>query len=321
MKQGFVKVAATTPNIRVADVEHNTQEICKLIDEIASNGAKIIVFPELCITGYTCGDLFSQDILLNKARAALFQIAEHTAGKDALVFVGLPFVVRNKMYNVAAALHRGEILGLVTKTFLPNYNEFYEMRQFQPGPKKADWINVDGEEIPFGPQILFECDELPDLIISAEICEDVWSPIPPSIEAALCGATVIVNCSASDETVGKDSYRERLISGQSARLISGYIYANAGEGESTTDVVFGGHNIIAENGTILEETKRFENETIYSEIDIERIVSERRKNTTFQMSEHYDELIHVPFSLDVVDTELTRKFAASPFVPSDEAVR
>lgn len=321
MKQGFVKVAATTPNIRVADVEHNTQEICKLIDEIASNGAKIIVFPELCITGYTCGDLFSQDILLNKARTALFQIAEHTAGKDALVFVGLPFVVRNKMYNVAAALHRGEILGLVTKTFLPNYNEFYEMRQFQPGPKKADWINVDGEEIPFGPQILFECDELPDLIVSAEICEDVWSPIPPSIEAALCGATVIVNCSASDETVGKDSYRERLISGQSARLISGYIYANAGEGESTTDVVFGGHNIIAENGTILEETKRFENETIYSEIDIERIVSERRKNTTFQMSEHYDELIHVPFSLDVVDTELTRKFAASPFVPSDEAVR
>ena len=138
MKQGFVKVAATTPNIRVADVEHNTQEICKLIDEIASNGAKIIVFPELCITGYTCGDLFSQDILLNKARAALFQIAEHTAGKDALVFVGLPFVVRNKMYNVAATLHRGEILGLVTKTFLPNYNEFYEMRQFQPGPKKAD---------------------------------------------------------------------------------------------------------------------------------------------------------------------------------------
>ena len=321
MRQGFVKVAATTPNIRVADVEHNTQEICRLIDETVEHGAKIVVFPELCVTGYTCGDLFSQDILLSKAKAAMFQIAAHTTGKDALVFVGLPFVVRNKLYNVAAAMHRGEILGLVTKTFLPNYSEFYEMRQFQPGPKKADWIWVDGVEIPFGPQILFECEEMPDLVVSAEICEDVWSPIPPSIEAALCGATVIVNCSASDETVGKDSYRERLISGQSARLISGYVYANAGEGESTTDVVFGGHNIIAENGTILKETKRFANETIYSEFDIERIVSERRKNTTFQMSSHYDELIHVPFSLEVVDTELTRKFAASPFVPSDETVR
>ena len=321
MKQGFVKVAATTPNIRVADVQHNTGEICRLIDETVAHGAKIVVFPELCITGYTCGDLFSQDILLSKAKEALFQIAAHTEGKDALVFVGLPFVVRNKMYNVAAALHRGEILGLVTKTFLPNYSEFYEMRQFQPGPKKADWINVDGVEIPFGPQILFECEEMQDLVVSAEICEDVWSPIPPSIEAALCGATVIVNCSASDETVGKDSYRARLISGQSARLISGYVYANAGEGESTTDVVFGGHNIIAENGTILEETKRFENETIYSELDIERIVSERRKNTTFQMSEHYDELIHVPFSLDVVETELTRKIAASPFVPTNEEIR
>ncbi len=321
MKQGFVKVAATTPNIRVADVEHNTMEICRLIDETVGNGAKIVVFPELCVTGYTCGDLFSQDILLSKAKAAMFQIAAHTAGKDALIFVGLPFVVRNKLYNVAAALHRGEILGLVTKTFLPNYSEFYEMRQFQPGPKKADWIWVDGVEIPFGPQILFECEEMPDLVVSAEICEDVWSPIPPSIEAALCGASVIVNCSASDETVGKDSYRARLISGQSARLISGYIYANAGEGESTTDVVFGGHNIIAENGTILEETKRFVNETIYSEFDIERIVSERRKNTTFQMSEDYNELIHVPFSLDVVDTKLTRKIAASPFVPNDETVK
>ena len=321
MRQGFVKVAATTPNIRVADVEHNTGEICRLIDETVANGAKIVVFPELCVTGYTCGDLFAQDVLLKKSKEAMFKIAAHTAGKDALIFIGLPFVVRNKMYNVAAALHRGEVLGLVTKTFLPNYSEFYEMRQFQPGPKKADWIWVDGVEIPFGPQILFECEEMPDLVVSAEICEDVWSPIPPSIEASLCGATVIVNCSASDETVGKDSYRSRLISGQSARLISGYIYANAGEGESTTDVVFGGHNIIAENGSILEETRRFVNETIYSEFDIERIVSERRKNTTFQMSDKHEDLIHIPFSLEMEDVALTRKIPASPFVPSDEAVK
>ena len=321
MKQGFIKVAAATPNIKVADVDHNLEEICRLIDETVANGAKVIAFPELCVTGYTCGDLFSQDVLLKKAKEALKEIVAHTAGKDALIFVGLPYVVRNKLYNVAAAINNGELLGMVTKTFLPNYSEFYEMRQFQPGPKKADWIWFDEEEIPFGPQILFECEEMPNLVVSAEICEDVWSPIPPSIEAALSGATLIVNCSASDETVGKDSYRERLISGQSARLIEGYVYANAGEGESTTDVVFGGHNIIAENGTVLEEATRFINDTIYSEIDIDRIVSERRKNTTFQMSDKYDELIHVTFSLQMEETKLTRSFAPLPFVPSNTSER
>ena len=321
MKQGFIKVAAATPNIKVADVDHNLEEICRLIDETVANGAKVIAFPELCVTGYTCGDLFSQDVLLKKAKEALKEIVAHTAGKDALIFVGLPYVVRNKLYNVAAAINNGELLGMVTKTFLPNYSEFYEMRQFQPGPKKADWIWFDEEEIPFGPQILFECEEMPNLVVSAEICEDVWSPIPPSIEAALSGATLIVNCSASDETVGKDSYRERLISGQPARLIAGYVYANAGEGESTTDVVFGGHNIIAENGTVLEEATRFINDTIYSEIDIDRIVSERRKNTTFQMSDKYDELIHVTFSLQMEETKLTRSFAPLPFVPSNTSER
>lgn len=321
MKQGFVKVAAVTPSIKVADVDHNLKEICHLIDETVENGAKIIAFPELCVTGYTCGDLFSQNILLKKAKEALKEIVAHTEGKDALIFVGLPYVVRNKLYNVAAAIKSGELLGLVTKTFLPNYNEFYEMRQFQPGPKQADWILYENDEVPFGPQILFECEEMPDLVVSAEICEDVWSPIPPSIEAALCGATVIVNCSASDETVGKDAYRKQLIAGQSARLIAGYVYANAGEGESTTDVVFGGHNIIAENGVVLEEATRFINDTIYTEIDIERIVGERRNNTTFQMSDKYDELIHVPFSMKLEETKLTRTFSPMPFVPSNAAQR
>ncbi len=317
MRQGFVKAAAATPNIKVADVDHNVKEICRLIDETVENGAKIIVFPELCVTGYTCGDLFAQDVLLKKAKKALQEIIAYTNGKDALIFIGLPYVVKNKLYNVAAAICNGELLGLVTKTFLPNYGEFYEMRQFQPGPKKADWICVDGEVIPFGPQILFECEEMEDLIVSAEICEDVWSPIPPSIEAALAGATVIANCSASDETVGKDSYRKKLISGQSARLMAGYIYANAGEGESTTDIVFGGHNIIAENGTILAEAARFVNDTIYSEIDIERIVGERRKNTTFQMSDRDEELIHVSFSLEISETTLTRRIDPLPFVPGN----
>ncbi len=321
MKQGFIKVAAATPNIKVADVDHNLKEICRLIDETIANGAKIIVFPELCVTGYTCEDLFSQNVLLKKSKEALKEIVSYTAGKDALIFVGLPYVVRNKLYNVAAAVNNGKLLGLVSKTFLPNYSEYYEMRYFEPGPKQADWIVHEEDEVPFGPQILFECEEMPDLVVSAEICEDLWAPMPPSIGAALSGATIIVNCSASDETVGKDKYRKDLILGQSARLICGYVYASAGEGESTTDLVFGGHNIIAENGVILEEATRFINDTIYTEIDVERLVSERRRNTTFQMSDEYDELIHVPFSLKVEETKLTRTFPPMPFVPSNTMQR
>lgn len=321
MKQGFVKVAAATPDIRVADVDYNCGEICRLIDETVENGAKIIVFPELCITGYTCGDLFSQEILLKEAKEALKKIIAHTTDKDALVFVGLPYVVRGKLYNAAAAVKGGELLGMTTKTFLPNYGEYYEMRNFEPGPVEADWVLFENEEIPFGPQILFECEEMPELVVSAEICEDVWAPLPPSVAAALSGATVIVNCSASVEMVGKDSYRRDLISGQSAKLIAGYVYASAGNGESTTDLVFGGHNVIAENGTVLSESQRFTNGVIYSELDLERIVSERRKNTTFQMSDKYDRLIRVPFSMKIEKTTLTRGFAALPFVPGNISER
>ena len=316
MRQGFVKVAAVTPNVRVADVDYNTKEICKCMDEALTNKAKVIVFPELCVTGYTCGDLFAQSILLKKAESALKEIVAYTEGKDALIFVGLPYEANGKLYNVAAAICDGELLGMVTKSFLPNYGEGYEMRQFQPGPKKADWIVYGEDEIPFGPQLLFSCDEMPNLVVSAEICEDVWAPMPPSVKAALSGATLIVNCSASAEAVGKDDYRQKLIEGQSARLIAGYVYANAGEGESTTDVVYGGHNVIAENGVILKESSRFVNETIYSEIDIDRIVAERRKNTTFQVAEDAEELMEIPFSLNIEETTLTRKFEAMPFVPS-----
>ncbi|MDD3137393.1 MAG: NAD(+) synthase [Lachnospiraceae bacterium] len=320
MKHGFVKVAAVTPDIRVADVTYNTKEICRLIDNAVEQGAKVIVFPELCVTGYTCSDLFLQDVLLSAAREAIHEIATHTTGKDALVFVGVPLTVTGELYNVAAVFNHGAILGFVSKTFLPNYGEFYEMRQFQPGPQKARMILFDGKEIPFGPQILFQAVSMEQLIVSAEICEDVWSPVPPSIEAATHGATLLVNCSASNEIIGKDRYREQLISGQSARLIAGYVYANAGEGESTTDLVFGGHNIIAENGTILKESKRFVNEAIYSEIDINRLVSERRKNTTFQMVEE-PTLIKVPFYIDKEETVLTRRFPANPFVPQNEHER
>lgn len=320
MKQGFVKVAAVTPDIRVADVEFNKEQICRKMDEAAASGAKIIVFPELCVTGYTCSDLFTQDVLLDHAREVLTEIAAHTRDMDALVFVGAPLAVDGELYNVAAAMNHGKILGLTTKTFLPNYGEFYEMRQFREGPEKARKIEFDGEMVPFGPNILFTAKQMEHLIVAAEICEDVWSPVPPSIEAVREGATVIVNCSASDETIGKAAYRESLIAGQSARLIAGYIYSNAGEGESTTDLVFGGHNLIAENGTILAESKRFKNGIIYSEIDVNRLMSERRKNTTFKTAKERT-LTRVPFDIEITETELTRVFPSRPFVPSENRER
>ena len=320
MKQGFVKVAAVTPDIRVADVEFNKEQICRKMDEAAASGAKIIVFSELCVTGYTCSDLFTQDVLLDHAREVLTEIAAHTRDMDALVFVGAPLAVDGELYNVAAAMNHGKILGLTTKIFLPNYGEFYEMRQFREGPEKAREIEFDGEMVPFGPKILFTAKQMEHLIVAAEICEDVWSPVPPSIEAVREGATVIVNCSASDETIGKAAYRESLIEGQSARLIAGYIYSNAGEGESTTDLVFGGHNLIAENGTILAESKRFENGIIYSEIDVNRLMSERRKNTTFKTAKERT-LTRVPFDIEITETELTRVFPSRPFVPSENRER
>ena len=320
MKDGFTKVAAVTPDIRVADVDYNTEQICGLIGETAGEGAKIAVFPELCLTGYTCGDLFTQDILLAKAREGLFQVVAYTKGKDMLVFVGVPLAVNGALYNVAAALQDGEILGLTTKTFLPNYGEFYEMRQFREGPSFAEDILLDGKEVPFGPQLLFEADNVEGLIVSAEICEDVWSAVPPSIQAAREGATIIVNCSASDETIGKAAYRKSLIEGQSARLICGYIYANAGEGESTTDLVFGGHNMIAENGVTLASGKRFENGVIYAEIDVKRILSERQKNTTFKPADGR-ELLRISFHADVEETSLTRSFPSRPFVPAEDGER
>ena len=320
MKNGFVKVAAATPDIRVADVEFNTQNIINAMEEVQKNGAKILVFPELCVTGYTCSDLFDHSVLLKASRKALLEIAENTNDKDMLVFVGAPLEVNGKLYNVAAAMNQGEIIGFTTKTFLPNYGEFYEMRQFTPGPQTVREITFGGKKIPFGPQILFQAEGMEELVVAAEICEDVWSPVPPSIQAALEGATVIVNCSASDETIGKDTYRRALISGQSARLISGYIYANAGEGESTTDLVFGGHNIIAENGTVLKESSRYVNEIIYSELDLQRITGERRKNTTFQPMDE-ETLVRVPFTIEETKTFLTRTFPKKPFVPSDEQTR
>ncbi len=325
MRHGFIKTAAVTPKVQVADPEANAQEIIRLAAEAAGNGAKLIVFPELCITGYTCGDLFLQELLLKRAKEELFRVIRETAQLDALIFAGLPWEKDGKLYNVAAAFQGGRLLGLVPKTCLPNYGEFYELRHFARGNKEADdvWVDLgdgEGDYIPFGTKLLFTCESLPGLAVAAEICEDVWVPDPPSIRHALAGATVIVNCSASDETTGKDGYREALISGQSARLVCGYIYANAGEGESSQDLVFGGHNLIAENGKILSRSARFKNETIYADLDIERIVGERRRMTTF-FSKSDEVYTEIGFRLKREDTRLERLIDPAPFVPDDSQDR
>ena len=325
MIHGFIKTAAVTPKVQVADPEGNAREIIRLAKEAAGNGAKIIAFPELCITGYTCGDLFLQELLLESAKEALLQIIRETRELDALIFAGLPWEKEGKLYNVAAVFQGGKLLGLVPKTCIPNYGEFYELRHFARGNQEADavWTDSgDGERdyIPFGTRLLFTCEEMPGLAVAAEICEDVWVPDPPSIHHALAGATVIVNCSASDETTGKDAYREALISGQSARLVCGYIYANAGEGESSQDLVFGGHNLIAENGKILSRSARFKNETIYADLDIARIVGERRRMTTF-FSRTDAVYTEIGFHLNKEETKLSRFIDPALFVPDDSQDR
>ena len=319
MRQGFVKVAAVTPKIRVADTGYNAKVICQSVKEAAEAGAKVIVLPELCITGYTCGDLFLQEKLLREAKEELLHIAAFTTDVDAIVFVGLPLAYKGKLYNVAAALNRGKILGIVPKTYLPNYNEFYEARHFTRGMEEVADVRLTEElTVPMGTRQLFTCLELPELVIAAELCEDLWTMNPPSIGHAMHGATLIVNLSASDETTGKPAYRRELVKGQSARLLCGYIYASAGDGESTQDVVYSGHNLICENGNVLAESKRFTNETIYSEFDVERIETERRRMTTFVVE---DDHRWAEFDLEVKDTTLSRYVNPAPFVPADKTDR
>lgn len=323
MNQGFIRVAAATPKIKVADPEYNAGQILELMAQGAANHAKVMVFPELTITGYTCGDLLLQNTLQNSAKSQLKHIMEESRDYDMISFIGLPWQHRGKLYNVAAVISRGELLGLVPKTHIPNYSEFYELRHFTPGRQNITLIDWEGRVIPMGTHLLFACTAMPDLVLAAEICEDVWACCPPSISHACAGATVIANCSASDETVGKGSYRESLICGQSARLVCGYIYANAGEGESTQDLVFGGHNIIAENGTRLAMSKRFGHETIYADMDLERLVSERRRMTTYPAGSSISPVAYttIEFSLNLEPLKLHRYIDPSPFVPKDSGER
>lgn len=317
MRDGFVKVAAGTPDVKVADCIYNREQIAAEIQEMSAHGAKIMVFPELCLTGYTCSDLFWQEQLLTSAKEQLLILAEETKDVDALIIVGIPYAHAGKLYNAAAVFSKGEILGIVPKSYIPNYNEFYEERHFYPGSAAIEYTRLNGQDIPFSTNLLFVCEQMPGLKVAAEICEDLWTPMPPSVEHALAGATVIANLSASDEMTGKDTYRMNLVKGQSARLICAYLYATAGDGESTTDLVFSGHNLIAENGTLLAEAERFKNQNIYADIDIHRLMSERRKMTTFPAVDAEDyELIY--FDLKVEETVLERKFDSSPFVPKSK---
>ncbi len=320
MKDGFIKVAAATPKVKVADPEYNTKEIIKIIRQARDEEASLLVLSELAVSGYTCGDLFLQDPLLDESLRGLMEIKRETKGMDMVVIVGCPLVVEHKLYNCGVFLFDGRILGVVPKIHLPNYGEFYEARHFAKGKREVKDILLDGEYVPFGANILLECTNIPELTIAMEICEDLWVPLPPSTYHALAGATVICNPSASVEITTKEIYRSALVSNQSARLLSGYVYANAGEGESTTDVVYSGHHLICENGTVLAEAKRFVNDVIYADMDVKRLAAERRKMTTF-FEEESEEYRSVPFILPIKVNQLTRKFPKNPFVPSSREER
>ncbi|MDD2970074.1 MAG: NAD(+) synthase [Lachnospiraceae bacterium] len=316
MKHGFIKTAAVSPVIKVADTEYNADRIIESVADAHKNGAKIIVLPELCLTGYTCHDLFLQDTLLQGAISGLIKILRETADIDALIFVGLPLEKDQKLYNVAAVLNKGQILAFIPKQNLPNYAEFYEHRHFAAGNQKAETVLFQNKEIPFGTDILFNSDAILGLCVACEVCEDLWAPDPPNTRHALAGASIIVNLSASNETVGKEDYRRLLLKATSGRLLAGYIYASAGEGESTQDIVFGSHNMIAENGSLLAEAERFTGETIYADLDIKRIRGERRRNTTFQTKGKESYLV-IPFTIMNEETALKREFDRTPFVPAD----
>lgn len=321
MKDGYIKVAAATPSVKVADCEYNVKSIKKLMKEASDKGVKVTVFPELCITAYSCGELFLQERLLEAARRGLLDIVKESKKYDGIFFVGLPLDVKGALLNVACAVSCGEILGFIPKTYLPTYGEFYEARHFVSGRDYDMWIDIEGhKDIPLTTKLIFKATNMPKLVIGAEICEDLWTMCPPSTDAAKAGATLIVNLSASDAITGKSSYRRELIKNQSARLMAGYVYASAGEGESTMDVVYSGHNLIAENGTILKESKQFTTGLIISEIDVDKMTAERRRINTYE-NDKEDFYTVREFLIKDEETSLTRYIDPAPFVPSSDTER
>lgn len=326
MKYGFIKTAAITPEIKVADTEFNAEQIIGLIEKAEKAGAELVVFPELSVTGYTCGDLFYSDVLLSGALKALRKIADGTKNKKMLVFVGLPVKINGLIYNVAAAVNQGEVLCLIPKTHLPNYNEFYEKRWFAAWGKGVEGVSVDtsyfDKPLTVTRNVVFRDKTESRFTVSAEICEDLWAADSPSVLHAENGANIIVNLSCSDETVGKAEYRRNLIAVQSAKLSCAYVYADAGEGESTTDLVFAGHNLIAENGTLLKESKLFDNSMITADIDVGFLDYERSKvfNSDFTGEEIPAGGYRTVYFDGYKNSDNSeRVFGKTPFVPEDGA--
>ncbi|MEL7610680.1 MAG: NAD(+) synthase [Bacillota bacterium] len=320
MFNGFIKVAAATPHIRVADCPGNAKALQRVMRAAHGDNARLLITPELAVTGYTCSDLFFQDALLKSAEAALLLLAETSLGQDMITIVGLPLRYHGKLYNCAAVLYQGKILGVVPKANIPNYGEFYEVRHFAKAPEENGEIRIGGAAVPFGSKLLFCSDEMPAFKLAIEICEDLWIGNAPSVSHAAAGATIIANLSASNEIVTKDAFRRTLVVSQSAKLVTGYIYADAGDGESTTDLVFSGHNIIAQNGTILAESKPFGPGYAVTELDLEALAHDRRRITTYgaEASEGY---LSVPFSMPLTRTQITRAVARHPFIPDNETLR
>jgi NAD+ synthase (glutamine-hydrolysing) len=323
----FVKVGAAVPLLKVADCTYNVDRILEIITEAKEKDVNVLAFPELCITGYTCGDLFHQEKLLKQAEEELYRLVQSTSYSNILIMVGLPLKIGNQKFNCAVIIKNGEILGVVPKTHLPNYNEFYEKRWFSSGENcTKKMVTLCYQDVPFGTDLIFKARDHEDLAVAVEICEDLWTVIPPSSFYALNGATIILNPSASNELVGKYEYRKSLVQQQSARCVAGYIYTSAGMGESTTDVVFSGSAMIAENGYLLKESERFslKNELIISEFDIEYLCSNRTKNTGFteplEYSNNHKEYRTVLFTYGLRNFELTRFVNPLPFVPGDPKV-
>ena len=319
MNYGFIKACAVSPALRVADCPYNAQKTIEAMQQAAEDGCQLTVFPELGLTGYTCGDLFLQQPLLDAAEAALREILKASETLQLVALVGLPVTVDAKLYNCAAVICQGALLGLVPKSHIPNYGEFYEKRHYCAAPAGVKEISFAGQKTLFGTKLLFRCETMQAFTLAVEICEDLWAPLPPSTAHALAGATVIANLSASDETVGKAEYRRALVSQQSARLLCAYLYADAGHGESTTDMVFSGHNLIAENGALLAESRPFSQALACTELDLGRLLAERRRNTSFEpVTDGYET---VSFHLPLREIPLTRYISPTPFVPADGGAR
>ena len=317
MNDGFIRIGAATPAVHVADCAANAQEICRIAREASAAGVNILCFPELCVTGYTCGDLFLEPVLLQGAEKAISYILKETASLPLLMAVGVPVAHCNQLYNCAAFIQKGELLGLVPKRHIPNYSEFYEARHFSPGPE-LDAVPYCGQEVPLGYSNLFSCENFPGLTVGAEICEDLWVADPPSTRMAMGGATVLLNLSASDETIGKAQYRRELVKNQSARLLAAYVYADAGVGESSTDMVFAGQDLICENGVLLAESEPYTTGFVCADVDIERLLQERRRMNTWTLPPEGDAFYSIPFSLPEDSLHAPeRGFPCLPFVPSN----